>query len=239
MKIFLDVGCHQGQTIECLVEPVHAFGRVSCKYAFDKIYGFEPVAELQMRLAARFKDPRFTFYPFGLWKENCEKLLYSPASQSASIFPDKINVDLEQSELCTFVRASDWFRDNLNDSDEVYVKLNCEGCEVDIIEDLLDSNEYRKVTSLAVSFDVKKIPSQRQREFEIKKRLKAAEYTNYLDLDLLRPAPRRERIQMWLSTVSADGRTLNRLQHRTYLSRTFFARTFRYVKRKIKGYSRI
>ena len=83
------------------------------------------------------------------------------------------------------MRASDWFRDHLAETDEVYVKLNCEGSEVDIIEDLLDSNEYRKITSLGVVCDVRKIPSQRDRESKIKLRLQEEGYTNYVNLDLI------------------------------------------------------
>src|SRR5437016_5446147 len=44
-----------------------------------------------------------------------------------------------------FVRASDWFRANGTKDDTVFIKLNCEGCECDIIEDVFESGEYKKV----------------------------------------------------------------------------------------------
>jgi FkbM family methyltransferase len=172
MKVFIDVGSNRGQTLSAIFEPAHGFDRTFCRYEFDRIYCFEPVAELHHELAEKFRDPRITFYAFGLWKETCERPLFSPGTQSGSIFADKVNVDPRHSTVCKFVQASDWFREHLTDADEVYVKLNCEGCEADIIEDLLDSNEYRKIVSLGVAFDVRKIPSQRHREEEIKRRLK-------------------------------------------------------------------
>ena len=49
MKVFLDVGSNRGQTVRVALEP---------KYEFDRIYCFEPVAELRRVLAAEFRDSR-------------------------------------------------------------------------------------------------------------------------------------------------------------------------------------
>lgn len=236
MKIFLDVGSNQGQTIGSILEPMHGFNTIFCKYGFDKIYGFEPVPALHEIVAGKYRDPRIVFFAVGLWKETCEKPIYSPGTQSGSIFADKLNVDPGHSTICKFVRASDWFRDHLAETDEVYVKLNCEGSEVDIIEDLLDSNEYRKITSLGVSFDVRKIPSQRDREEEIKLRLQEEGYTNCVDLNLIPAGSRRQRIQTWLSMAGADRRSLtNRLGQVAYYSQTFLARVIRYTRRLFRA----
>lgn len=239
MKIFLDVGSNQGQTIGSILDPIYGFNRTFCKYGFHKIYGFEPVPALHEVVSEKYRGPRFTIFAVGLWKETCEKPIYSPGSQSGSIFADKINVDPAHSTICKFMRASDWFRDHLAETDEVYVKLNCEGCEVDIIEDLLDSNEYRKITSLGVSFDVRKIPSQRHREEKIKLRLQEKGYTNYIDLDLIPVRSRRQRIQTWLSIAGADQPSLtNRLAQIASYSQMFPARVARYTLRRIRSLDR-
>ena len=239
MKIFLDVGSNQGQTISAILEPTHGFDRLFCKYGFGRIYGFEPVPQLHQILTANYRDPRMIFFAVGLWKETGERPMYSPGSQSGSIFADKINVDPAHSMTCKFVRASDWFRDHVPEKGEVYVKLNCEGSEVDIIEDLLDSNQYRKITSLGVSFDVRKIPSQRAREEKLKRRLQAEGHTNCVDLDLI-PGSRRERIQTWLSMAGADRRSLgNRLRHGVFACQTFVARAVRYTRRHVRTTSRL
>jgi hypothetical protein len=135
------------------------------------------------------------------------------------------------------VRASDWFRDHLTETDEVYLKLNCEGCEVDIIEDLLDSNEYRKITSLGVAFDVWKIPSQCGREIEIKRRLEVCGYGNYVDIELQPGDSRREKMQMWLLMAGADRRSLdNRMRQTMYYCQTFAARLARYFRRRLSHF---
>lgn len=234
MKVFIDVGSNKGQTVSAILEPSYGVDRIFCKYGFDRIYCFEPVAELHQDLTKKYSDPRISFFALGLWKETCEKPIFSPGTQSGSIFADKINVDPQQSTPCKFIRASDWFHDHLTDADEVYVKLNCEGCEVDIIEDLLDSNEYRKITSLGVAFDVRKIPSQRHREKEIKIRLKECGYENYIDLESIYDGSRRRAIRKWLSIVGADRcSSAHRVRHGLYSCRTFVARAVRYAHRRL------
>jgi FkbM family methyltransferase len=236
MKVFLDVGSNKGQTVNEILEPRFGFDRIFLKYGFDRIYCFEPVPELQQVIAKEYHDPRIVINEVGLWKETCEKPIFSPGSQSGSIFADKVNVDPQHSVICRFVRASDWFRDHLTETDEVYLKLNCEGCEVDIIEDLLDSNEYRKITSLGVAFDVKKIPSQRGREIEIKRRLEVCGYGNYVDIEIKDGDALQEKIQTWLLTAGADRRPLgNRIRQTVYRCQTFAARVARYSRRRLTG----
>ena len=236
MKIFLDVGCNEGQSIESILDPrLPTSNRIACRYEFDLIYGFEPVPELHRLLEAKFHDPRIKINNFGLWKENCEKPIYSPGSQSGSIYVDKYNVDPQHSMICKFVRASDWFRVHLSDQDEVYLKMNCEGCEVDIIEDLLDTNEYRKVTSFGVTFDVRKIPSQVHREIQLKQRLADCGHKNFVDLEFHKGKTRRERMHIWLSSAGADRPSLGyRLKQAAYFCQTFPARAPRGAYRRLR-----
>jgi FkbM family methyltransferase len=235
MKIFLDVGSNRGQTLDELLEPRHEFDRIFLKYGFDRVYCFEPVPELQQVLANKYRDPRIAINEAGLWNQTCERPIFSPGTQSASIFADKVNVDPQQSVICRFVRASDWFRDHLTEADEIYLKLNCEGCEVDIIEDLLDSNEYRKVTSLGVAFDVKKIPSQCGREIEITHRLEACGYRNYMDIELKLGDSRKEKMEAWLLMAGADRRSLaNRVCQTVYRCEILAARVARYLRHRLR-----
>ncbi|HUS09711.1 MAG TPA: hypothetical protein VMZ30_04520, partial [Pyrinomonadaceae bacterium] len=95
MKVFLDVGSNRGQTVKVVVEP---------KYEFDGIYCFEPVPELLEVIATEYRDPRIVINDVGLWKQTCEMPIFSPGSQSGSIFKDKVNVDPQDSVICKFVR---------------------------------------------------------------------------------------------------------------------------------------
>jgi hypothetical protein len=59
------------------------------------------------------------------------------------------------------------------------MKLNCEGSECDILENLLDSGEYSKITQVMIDFNARKIPSQRDRVEPLKSRLQNQRYINF------------------------------------------------------------
>ena len=187
MKVFLDVGAHRGQTLAAVLEK-----------DFDRIVCFEPVAQHWPVLQA-LADRRTRVEPFGLWNRTAAVELFDPGTKGAGFWvKDKRRTDVPVTrELCEFRRATDWFRDNLAASDRVYLKLNCEGAECDILDDLLDSGEFEKVAFLMVDFDVRKISALAHRQDEIMARL--AKY----------PAPR-----VMLSRVAMAGKThVERIHH--------------------------
>lgn len=205
--MFLDVGAHTGQTVAAVRDP---------KFGFDRIVCFEPTAAAQAVLR-RLTDPRVEVVPFGLWKETTERTIYEPGRKGASIFSDKARIDVARSEAIRLVRASDWFRENLGTADLVYAKLNCEGSECDILDDLLDSGEIGKLRSALVFLDVQKIPSQAHRAAEVKARLSSSGYSGHLFADELPAGTHRERVQWWLGRAGARVDSL-----RTRIAQTRF-----------------
>jgi hypothetical protein len=197
VKLFLDVGAHDGSSLNAVRDP---------KYGFDRIYCFEPARSCWPVLEA-FTDNRVTVCRFGLWNTTREHPLYDAGSHGASIFADKFKGQ-PRGEVAQFVRATDWFRDNLTGGDEIYMKLNCEGAECDIAEDLLDSGELPRVRSVMIDPDVRKIPSQAHREQELGERLRGAGLTNYfMERDVMVGATHRERVQNWLRVAGAERRS--------------------------------
>ena len=162
MKIFLDVGAHKGETLEIALE---------AKYGFDRLDCFEPVPECCNIIRATYQDQRVQVFEYGLWNQDCIMPLYSPGDKGASVFKDKPNHHANVSRNVKFVRSSSWFKQNLNANDQVYLKINCEGSECVILDDLIDSGEYKKIAVLMVDFDVRKIPSQKHLMNEMKARL--------------------------------------------------------------------
>jgi FkbM family methyltransferase len=197
VKVFLDVGAHDGESLHAVRDP---------KYAFDRIYCFEPASSCWPALEA-VADDRVTVCRFGLWDRTCEHELYDPGSVGASLFEDKFR-DAPTGERAQFVRASDWFHENVGDSDEVFLKLNCEGAEVDIVEDLLESGELARVRSAMIDPDIRKVRSLAHRERELRERLAASGLTNYfMEDEVMVGTTHRERIQNWLRVAGAERRT--------------------------------
>ncbi len=194
MKVFLDVGAHTGESLNAVRDP---------KYRFEGIYCFEPASSCWGALEA-VHDPRVTVCRFGLWKETCERPLYDTGSIGASLFADKFPGSRPE-EQARFVRATDWFREHLSGDHEIFLKLNCEGAEADIVDDLLDSGELARVRSVMIDPDVRKIPSQAHRARELRERLRASGPHNYaMEDEVMIGASHRARIQHWLATAGAE-----------------------------------
>jgi len=163
MRIFLDVGAWKGDTAKSVL---------SSKHQFDIIYCFEP----QVSLCLKVGD-NVVVLEYGLWNKTCDTEIYYDSTKpqnndGSSVYIDKFVVSKSDTKV-KMVRATDWFKKNLSILDYVVMKLNCEGAECDIIEDLIDSGEFSKVSALMADFDVRKVPSQKHREAEIKQLLRS------------------------------------------------------------------
>lgn len=168
MKIFIDVGGHVGETVEAVLDP---------GYGFERIYSFEPVRAGAEAIRA-INDCRLVVIEAGLSNSDREATIFGAGSVGASIYQDHPHAT-GRAERCRLLDATKWFRENLSTGDTVYMKLNCEGSECDILENLLDSGEYSKITQVMIDFDARKIPSQRDRVESLKHRLIDQRYTTF------------------------------------------------------------
>jgi FkbM family methyltransferase len=192
MKVFLDVGAHVGETLKPALDP---------RYRLDRIVCFEPV-EACCAILEKQADERVEICRFGLWKETSRLPIYGPGALGATLFGEGDRPG--QTEIVELRRASDWFKDNISEDDEVYLKLNCGGSECDILDDLLDSEEIRKVRSILVDFDVRKIPSLAHREGEVRERLKGTGYSQVLCLkDRYKGPTHTATVENWLRAAGA------------------------------------
>lgn len=108
-------------------------------------------------------------------------------------------------EIVELRKASDWFRQHISEDDDVYLKLNCEGSECDILDELLESEEIRKVRSILVDFDVRKIPLLAHREHEVRGRLESAGYSRIVALKERHKGPTHTAtVENWLRSAGAQ-----------------------------------
>lgn len=170
-KVLLDVGGHHGQTIELILS----------RFKMDRIYTFEPSPVCLEILHKKFDDnPKVTICEFGLFSKTCDITLYNSGSQGGTVWDDyQTTCNPEKREdLCHFVKASDWFKDNLSKDDEIFLKINAEGSECDIVSDLIFSGEYNKVKATLIDFDVRKSPSNKYKEHLLHDQLRDAGIKN-------------------------------------------------------------
>lgn len=163
MRIFLDIGAHTGQSL-----------REAKRWDFDRIVSFEPCSQCWPALDAEAAtDPRISIERFGLFDRHEQRTLYA-CGKGASLWWRAMkrggDTPTEQVQL---KRASDWFAEHLSPSDTVIAKLNCEGSEVAILNDLLDSGEFSKITRALVRLDGLKIAELSDSTQQLLKRLGA------------------------------------------------------------------
>ena len=193
MKVFLDVGAHVGESLRPALNQ---------RYAFSKIVCFEPVEACCVALEKLAQD-NVEICRFGLWKESSHRLIHQAGSLGASLFSE--TSEEERDEVVEVRRASAWFSDNIANSDVVYLKLNCEGSECDILEDLLESGEIRKIRSALVDFDVRNVPALAHREREATEKLERSGYAHLLCLkETYRGPTHTATIENWLRDTGAS-----------------------------------
>ena len=160
-KVFIDVGAHYGETLDVALNP---------KWGFERVLCLEPASSC-IELLEKFKDPRLALFRIGLSNIDTVGNLYGAGELGASLHEDKNFLEpgkVPKQESITIVRASNWFQQNIRSTDKVFLKLNCEGSECDILIDLLQAKLCPQILSVYVDFDVRKIPrlSHQQREVE-------------------------------------------------------------------------
>ena len=202
MKVFIDIGGNNGQTLQEVVKK---------KYNFDKIFCIEPSRKCFEKLDnIAANDNRIQICKFGLGLKNSEVELFEPGLMSASIFntnEDASNIKTIESEKIKIINASEWVKENLSESDINVVKINVEGSEIEILRSWLDSNSIKTFYSIVIMFDIRNFKNLRHLEKEIREDLRKTNCFNYCDADdIIRGKNHSIRINNWLSTFGLESK---------------------------------
>ncbi len=193
-SVFLDVGGHLGQTIDEVIKP---------RYFFDKIYCFEPSPEHARRIREKYTDPRLEVMAYGLSNMTGELKLYSNGLNDMGATVKEGGYDLRSDyTICKFVKASEFFQKYIKKGDLVLMKLNCEGSECDIMNDLIDSGEVNKISNVMIDFDVRKFRNMENEEHKLMKRLDEINFDRVsLCKKVMKGKTHQDRIANWLRSV--------------------------------------
>ena len=134
-SIVFDVGGYEGQWASDI------FSKYCCT-----IFIFEPIQSFAKKITGRFSaNRRVTCYPYGLSKKTEEVSLSHIGDQSSS-FKEGGN-----EELVRMVRISDFIQDKKIPRIDL-IKLNIEGGEYDVLEDLIESGAVTRIKNIQVQF---------------------------------------------------------------------------------------
>ncbi len=156
MRVLVDVGAWDGETAHNAI-----------KLGFDYVHAIEPSPESAATIQPHTK---IRIHNVGLGKKAGYQTLHNSGSNGASVFKDKPNLSGKHNGndvQCRIERASSWVDKHVSCFHKNWLKINCEGSECDILEDLYSEGMLKLFKGIAVDFDVLKIPSQKHRMKEV------------------------------------------------------------------------
>ena len=160
---------------------------------FDKIFAYEP-SSLSCKRLSLIKDPRLIVNRLALGAKNDSIDLFNSGSLGASTFSDKRGMSAKDKERVTLRSASE---------------------ELDILEDLKQSDLILKCTHLYVDWDARKIPSLAERYTSLRSEIEK------LNIDLVSsdslPVSGWKGVELWLSGYKVKrANVIKRLQYKTF-----------------------
>jgi FkbM family methyltransferase len=202
MRILLDVGARNGESLGEFV-----------KWPFDAIHAFEPMHAQYDNACAATDDPRVTVHNDGLSNETGTMTMYGSDDRGeASVYASKVDIHDQATTVCDFVRASEFFA-RFPAWTDIYMKLNCEGSEIAILHDLIDSGQLDRVKAFRVEFDISRCVGFEDEADRLLERLDEIGYDRYTigsnaritDQGLVDDVPQvgthHERLHAWLDSV--------------------------------------
>lgn len=141
-----DIGSRNGESIEEFL-----------RWPFETIHAFEPMPVQAANIAATYgTNPRVVAHHCGVSDQTGIFPVYGTDDHGeASLFPTKVDLDARTVTDCRFMRASTVFEEYV--TDPVIVKLNCEGAEVAILNDLMDTGQIKNVYAVRIEFDISRV----------------------------------------------------------------------------------
>jgi FkbM family methyltransferase len=166
MKIFIDLGAYNGDTIK---KAMHLYPD------FDKYIGFEPVPELYKKAKNRFsKDPRVKIYLSAVSSSNGTKKFYiskykGKISKGSTLLDSKTSNNIKKSKFIKVntIDFSEFLEKNVNEYDEVVLKVDIEGEEYNLFEYMIKTNSIRFIDKIYCDWHYDKIGVSKERHDKI------------------------------------------------------------------------
>ena len=147
--------------------------------------------------------PNVQLFDYGLGDHTGMTTIYGSNERfESSIYAEKSDVATIDQTTCTIVEASNWFARNLTADDTIIMKLNCEGSEIPIMNNLIDSGAIWLLHNVMIDFDIRRVVGMEHTERELLDRMASIGFDRYSLCDnVMRGLTHQSRIGNWLSTL--------------------------------------
>ena len=154
-KVFIDVGGFIGHSSLAALDPI---------FGFDRIFCFEPCPEA-CKIIRKINDNRLVVIEAALSNKDGVAQLFNSGSLAASLFkdapdyhPSRLPTDKDIESIQTIDTAR-FISLYTSSCDKVWIKLNCEGSELDILASLIEAGLNDRIANALIDLDAIKIPS--------------------------------------------------------------------------------
>ena len=200
--IFLDIGGHLGQSVEVALDGA---------WRFDEVHTFEPHPEYARHISERFADAvhsgRLTVHQEAVGGHDGEVQLFGDNGAggatviSGLLSSEAIHVAARLIDINRFLAgfAAD---------DRIYLKLNCEGGEVAILDRMCAWAGPAQLAGIMADFDIAKSGFGYYEKRRVMRRIAAAAMPLMLSETVMVGKTHAERLANWLSyypELAADG----------------------------------
>jgi FkbM family methyltransferase len=147
-NVLVDIGAHFGEALEETLRPI---------YKIDRVYAIEP-SSVGIKKLSRFKDKRLKIYPIAVSNYNGQANLFSAGSVGGGLFSDKRR-HWKNTEVVNVLKFSEWAFNSLNGNENIFIKINVEGSEIFILQEIVKIYKKFNIKSILLSIDIEKVPS--------------------------------------------------------------------------------
>ena len=139
-KIFIDGGAHNGESID-------VFRDEWDDHEEYEIHSFEPNEDMWGFLEKK----NVILHKEALWDKDCEKEFFKGEfSEGSTLMKKKVTgkVDYNHPFLVKCIRLSSWIRNNFSEDDYIVLKLDIEGAEYAVFEDMFATDTMKYINEL-------------------------------------------------------------------------------------------
>jgi FkbM family methyltransferase len=159
-KIFLDVGAAAGSSVK--------FFRESHTEAYKfEIFCFEPLPD---NIEALKHVPCITVVPYAAWDSDGTDVLYLGKYKSGTMYSDKITGEVDPDNFIEIptIDFAEYIKEHFKKEDEIWLKLNVEGAEYDIVPHLYKNGLIDWFDRMYIRWHNHKIPSVQKKHEEVR-----------------------------------------------------------------------
>lgn len=190
--VFLDVGAHQGQSAEV------ALGNL---FRFDSVISFEPDPACAQAIRTKFRSQvdagRLKVVEGALGGRAETRVLHGSNDGGGASMLDAAAGSV--SVACRVYDVAEFLDELVRERVAIFMKLNCEGAEVEILDRLCDARAASSIRGIMADFDIVKYRGGYFEKKRVLARCKAAGLPVLLSEEVMVGRSHAERLRNWLS----------------------------------------